>query len=296
MKVMLLTDAPKHNLALMKLSAYHKKRGDEVYLNMPLIKADYIYASYIFTDGERYSTNLNRDNPNYLLISGGIAVSPKIQLPEHIEKLKPDYSLFNLDHSLGYTFRDCYRNCPFCKVPQLPKERKHHSIWEFHEPRFDTIELLNNNTFFDPEWEETFKEIYEAKLWVIENGMDLRLLDDHKAWWIKRLRWKSQPKFAWDRMQDEKKIIEGLKLLKKYKINAMIYVLMGFDTTFEEDLYRCEIINSMGFDPFPMLYKPTPLLRKFRRMIYLRYYRKYKTIEEAWYVYKRSNRVSKTLH
>ena len=272
MKISLLTDAPKHNLALMKISTYHKNRGDEVKLNMPLWPADYRYGSYIFENGIRFGAQEK----------GGIGVDPKIQLGEEIEKMKPDYSLFNLDHSLGYTFRDCYRKCPFCKVPLLPKKGKHHSIWEFHEDRFDTIELLNNNTFFDPLWDETFEEIYGAKLKIIEHGMDLRLLNDHKAWWVKRLKWKNQPKFAWDQMRDEKKIIEGMKLLQKHKIEAMIYVLMGFDSTMEENIYRCEIINSMGFDPFPMLYKPTPQLRAFRRMIYLRCYRRYKTIKDAW--------------
>ena len=279
MKVSLLTDAPKHNLALMKLSTYHKKQGDEVQLNMPLWKADYTYASYIFDNG-LYSGGLGE--------IGGIGADPKKVLPIYVEEVRPDYSLFNMDHSLGYTFRACYRECPFCKVSKLPMDREHHSIWEFHDKRFNTIELLNNNTFFDHYWEHTFFEIYMAKLKIIDNGMDLRLLDDHKVWWIKRLRWANQPKFAWDLMKDEAKIIEGLKLLQKYKINAMIYVLMGFDSNFEQDLYRCEIINSMGFDPFPMLYKPTKQLRRFRRMIYLRYYRKYKTIGEAWEDYKRN--------
>jgi len=279
MKVSLLTDAPKHNLALMKISTYHKKRGDEVFLNMPLIKADVTYASWLFENGNRYSADY----------AGGIGYNPQVCLPEEIERCKPDYTLFNLKHSLGYTFRACFRRCKFCKVSLQPQDTTHHSIWEFHNSKFDTIELLDNNIFFDPLWEETFKEIYEAEVKVLDNGMDLRLIDDYKAWWIKRLKWKKQPKFAWDRMEDEERIIEGLKLLRKYKINAMIYVLMGFDTTFEEDLYRCEVIYSMGFDPFPMLYRPTPLLRRFRRMIYLRYYRKYKTIKEAWGNYKRNN-------
>jgi len=277
MKISLLTDAPKHNLALMKLSAYHKKLGDEVRLNMPLWPADYTYSSYIFSNG-LYFGGLGE--------TGGIGVDPKIVLPIYIEDVRPDYSLFNLNHSLGYTFRACHRECPFCKVPLLPKNTTHHSIWEFHDPRFTEIELLNNNTFFDPLWEDTFKEIYEAKLKIIDHGMDLRLLDDHKAWWIKRLKWKNEPKFAWDQMRDEKEIIQGMKLLQKYKINGMIYILMGFDTSFEQDLYRCEMVNSMGSKPFPMLYKPTKELRRFRRMIYLRYYSKYKSIKEAWNDYK----------
>jgi len=280
MKISLLTDAPRYNLALMKLASYHKGRGDEIKLNMPLWSADYRYGSYIFEDSMRFGDQER----------GGVgSANPEAILSEEVEKLKPDYTLFNLNHSLGYTFRDCYRKCLFCKVSSLPQDRLHHSIWEFHEDRFDTIELLNNNTFFDPLWEDSFKEIYEAKLKIIDNnGNDLRLLDNHKAWWIKRLRWVNQPKFAWDMMKDEAKVIEGLKLLQKYKVKAMIYVLMGFDTDFEQDLHRCEIINSMGFDPFPMLYKSTKHLRRFRRMIYLRYYRKYKTLTEAWKNYKGS--------
>lgn len=279
MKISLLTDAPRHNLALMKLSAYHKNKGDEIKLNMPLWKGDLTYGSWLFDGNYRERT----DN------EGGIGADPSIELSSSIERLKPDYSLFNLNYSLGYTFRDCYRKCPFCKVPLLPKEKKHHSIWEFHEKRFDTIELLNNNTFFDPLWEDTFEEIYKAEIKITDNnGNDLRLLDDHKAWWIKRLRWVNQPKFAWDMMKDEAKIIEGLKLLQKYKVDAMVYVLMGFDSTLEEDLYRCEIINGIGFDPFPMLYKSTKQLRQFRRMVYLRYYRKCKTIAKAWENYKRN--------
>lgn len=282
MKISLLTDAPRHNLALMKLSAYHKQAGDEVKLNMPLWKADYRYASWIFEDSLRFGSQE----------AGGIAIDPKIILPEHIEKLKPDYSLFNLDYSLGYTFRDCYRNCSFCKVPKLPKEGKHHSIWEFRDPKFDTIELLNNNTFFDPLWEETFKEIHKANLKIIDGGHDLRLLDDHKTWWMKRLRWrKHHPQFAWDRMKDEKKIMTGLKLLRKYRIkNCTIYVLMGFDSNMEENIYRCQKIHDFNLDPFPMLYNPTPQLRAFRRMIYLRYYRSYKSIKEAWNQYKKNAR------
>jgi len=282
MKISLLTDAPKHNLALMKISTCHRNRGDEVKLNMPLWPADYRYGSYIFENSTRFTVDS----------IGGIAVGPKMKLPEEIEKLKPDYSLFNLDHSLGYTFRDCYRKCPFCKVRLLRQDLLHHSIWDFHEKRFDTIELLNNNTFFDTLWEYTFKEIYEAKLKIIEHGMDLRLLDDHKVWWIKRLMWKNNPKFAWDQMKDKKKIIKGLRLLQKYKIEGMIYVLMGFDTTMEENIYRCEVINSLGSKPFPMLYKPTKELRRFRRMIYLRYYSRYKSIKEPWKDYKKCSKNS----
>jgi len=278
MKVSLLTDAPRHNLALMKISTYHKKRGDEVKLNMPLWKADITYGSWIFENSAR----------EYADDNGGIGYDPKVCLPEQIEKCRPDYSLFKLHHSLGYTFRGCRRGCQFCRVPKIKPDFTHHSLDEFINLNYSDVELLNNNTFYDPDWEYTFMELDYYGLHIIDNGgNDLRLLNDYRVRWIKRLKWKNQPKFAWDRMKDEKKIIVGMKLLQKYKINAMVYVLMGFDTTPEEDLYRCEIINSMGFDPFPMLYKQTIALRRFRRFIYARYYKSYPTIKKAWDSYKR---------
>jgi len=278
-KISVLTDAPKHNLALMKISSWHKRCGDEVTLNMPLLKADYRYASYIFKNGMRFGAQE----------TGGIGINPKIELPGQIQQQRPDYELFKLGHSLGYTFRACPRQCAFCKVPLMRQDRSHHSIWEFHDPHFNRIELLNNNTFGDPFWEETFQEIHEAKLRIIDSsGFDLRLLDDRKASWLRRLKWEDHgPRFAWDRVQDEKEIREGLKLLRKHKLKGCtIYVLMGFDTSFEEDLYRCEIINGYGYDPYPMLFKSTPTLSRFRKFLYGRGYRQYSSIAEAWKDYK----------
>ncbi|GAJ21082.1 unnamed protein product, partial [marine sediment metagenome] len=90
---------------------------------------------------------------------------------------------------------------------------------------------------------------------------------------------------------DEGKITEGMRLLKKHGVKkAIIYVLMGFDTDFEEDLHRCETIHSSGYDPWPMLYNPTLPLRSFRNFIGLRYYRQYKTIGEAWRNFNREKR------
>lgn len=54
----------------------------------------------------------------------------------------------------------------------------------------------------------------------------------------------------------------------------------------EEDIYRCQKIHNLGHDPFPMIYRETDILKKFRRMIYTRYYRKDGNIEKAWRNYK----------
>jgi len=274
----LLTDAPKHNLALMKISAYHKSIGDTVnQVNMPLMPADKTYASWLYDFSSKYPSD----------VEGGTACDLSTRLPDEIQDMKPDYSVFPVDYSIGYTWEYCPRKCEFCKVPGMNTSRIHRSIWSFHEPKFKIISLLNNNTFTDPHWKETFEEIWDANLTVIDqSGWDIRLLDDEKAEALKETKFINQPKFAWDFMKDEAKVLKGFEVARKCKLNAMVYILMGFDTTFEEDIYRCQMAHDFGFDPFPMLYKPTEQLRLFRRMIYLRYYRKYKTIEEAWKNYK----------
>jgi len=275
MKINLLTDAPKHNLALMKISAWHKMQGDEVLYNLPVFGGDYRYASILYE-----KTKIDADE------YGGPAI-PGSCLPEEIESIRPDYGLFPIDYSLGYTFRPCFNSCDFCKVPTMEHpDTKHHSIWEFHDTRFSKICLLNNNTFQDPKWLETFQEIWDANLTVIdENGYDLRLLDDEKADALKQTKWHGKIHFAWDRMQDEAIILHGLKILKRHKINSSIYVLVGYSTTEKQDLYRCQKIIDAGQTPYIMPYNQTKKEKRFKRFIDTFMWRKYPTIEKAYEVY-----------
>lgn len=270
MKIKLMTDAPKHNLALMKLSAYFKERGDQVFIGNSQDKADVTYASWLFS--QPYSAD----------IAGGPGTANKADRLEKycINNVMPDYSLYpQLDYSLGYTWEYCPRGCPFCvtKIQNLP--RVHHSIHEFHNPMFNKICLLNNNTFTDPLWRVTFKEIWDAKLTVIdENGYDLRLLDDEKVDYLNRTKFEGIVHFAFDQPTDEKAIRAGLEAAQKLRHQSQVYVLVGYpdwrpiDST---DIDRCRIIQEAGFDPYIMVYNrhiksKSPrkaLLNSFQRMV-----------------------------
>jgi hypothetical protein len=258
MKISLLTDAPDHNLALMKLSAYHKKRGDEVMLNQPLWKADKTYASILYAwNKSTYVAD----------VYGGIQFPNEI-LPREVEYLKPDYDLFELDYSLGYTYRPCYRRCDFCLVKTLKyPDTRHHSIHEFHDKRFKTICIMNNNWLLDPQWKHTFEEIWAEKLTVKEHGLDLRLMSEEKADAIKKTKWDGRLHFAWDRMRDEKLIVKGLEFIKPYKIASRCYVLAGYDTTWEQDLYRCQILINYDQVPYIMPYKDLGMVSQVKNYI-----------------------------
>lgn len=276
MNINLATDAPRHNLALMQISAHHKDCGDKVWLN-GVGSFDLTYGSWLFENSPKVPCD----------IEGGPGINSSRR---HIyESYKPDYDLYGLDFSLGYTWSYCPRKCPFCIVPQQNNPRIHYSIWEFHDPKFNKICLLNNNTFSDPQWKETFKEIWDADLTVIdENGYDLRLLDDEKADALHKTKWATPLHFAWDQIKDEPLIRLGLELLEKHHLRTTsngVYVLIGFDTTEEEDLHRCQIIDQHGLTPYPMPYVKNDYTRRFKRFINLHYYRKYKTIKEAWQDY-----------
>jgi len=279
LKISLLTDARDHNLALMKISAWHKAQGDEVMLNAPIFPADFTYASVLF------EKNLDE----YSLLAdeiGGPAVDGS-ELPAEIESMMPDYDLYpHNQFSLGYTYRPCDNQCDFCKVPKMAGDRDHHSIHEFYDHRFKTICLLNNNTFQDPRWKETFEEIWELDLSVKdENGYDIRLLDDDKAAALKKTRWDSCLHFSWDRMSDEDLVMHNVEILKRHKIrNVVFHVLIGYNTTDEDDLRRCEMLARAGVPAvYPMPYKYTDFGSRLRRFMFSHFYanQKYKGVPFA---------------
>lgn len=262
----------------MKFSTYYKERGDQIYLNGTGF-FDMTIGSWLFTWSQKQPTDLE----------GGPGINPTIK-NEWCDTLKPDYDLFPIDYSLGFTWSYCPRKCPFCIVPLQNNPKEHHSIWDFHDSKFKKICLLNNNTFSDPQWRQTFEEIWDANLIVRdENGYDLRLLDDEKAKALHKTKWSTPLHFAWDLMKDEKEIRRGLDLLTKHNLRTTsngVYVLIGFNTTVENDIYRCQVIDDFGLTPYPMPFNRTSQEMKFKRFINLHYYRQYPTIKAAWENYK----------
>lgn len=247
MKISILTpDSKMPNLAAMKISAWHKANGDTVELNFPLFQADFTYASVLF----KWTSDPEADmlgGPKY----------PHIKLDPEIDKMKPDYSLYpNIDYSFGYTYKACPRTCDFCIVPQQKNDEKHYSIWDFHDPKFKKICLLNNNTLADLQCRETFKEIIGAKLiYIDQSGIDLRLVTEELAKYIKNLKIQGMLHCAWDFMEHERETLRGIDLLKKagfplYKL--MPYVLIGHNTNHEENYYRVMKLDELGCKPFVM--------------------------------------------
>lgn len=257
------------NLAIMKISAWHKKQGDSVDLIKgipeapPLFKYDKTYISVIFWQNATRANSYARMLEGKVEL-GGIGES-YAKLPDKIEHIRPDYSLYGIDFSMGYTSRGCFRKCPWCVVPK--KEGDIHDnapISEFWDPAHSKIILLDNNFQASPNWRPNLDFINAHDLKVNFNqGLDIRLMTKEFAQALAQTKyytWSFKTcslHFAFDTLKVERAVKRGIKILESAGVparNLMFYVLVGFDTTIEQDLYRIRLLKDLGALPFVMIY------------------------------------------
>ena len=256
----------------MKLSAYHKRKGDEIELYNPLFTKTYdrIYISKIFTEFHINECYI----PENFYRAGGSGFDLETKLPRETEHIMPDYSLYNLDYFLGFTTRGCIRNCKFCIVPEKEgKIKEHAEVEEFLNPKSNVVVLLDNNFLALPSHIKKL-QLFNDKGWRMDfnQGLDARLINKENAKLLAKIKYKEMIRFAWDNIEDETEIIKGLKLVIKAGIrprNITVYVLIGFDTTFEEDLYRIkrlrDIKDERGFiKAYVMNYNNTLKSRRYK--------------------------------
>lgn len=242
------------NLALMKLSSYHKQKGDQVHLNFPLKRADIIYASCVFTWNRTRVKELPEDA--YL---GGPGLKLNRELPHQVEHIMPDYSLYpDVKFSMGFTSRGCIRRCPWCNVPENEGGIKDWADFhEFWNPEHKRILLLDNNILAAPSWRQTLADLGDMNVEVDFNqGLDIRLLSEESVWYLKRVKTK-RLRFAFDDIGYERAVREGMKLLIASGISPRklsFYVLIGYNGD-ETALDRMQLLRSYDVDVYPMLYK-----------------------------------------
>jgi hypothetical protein len=251
------------NLALMKISAWHKAQGDSVGFHIE--NPDKVYISCIFTKNAEQARGIATYYSDAEIDIGGTGVNLKKELPRKIEYIIPDYDLYPSTYSQGYTTRGCIRKCQFCVVPEKEGKIKTAQLpWEFHYRCFDTCMIMDNNLFAAPEsWQNrVFNWFADEQIKMISpQGWDIRLLTKDRARSLKRIRHIGPIHFAWDNLSDESEVLSGIKLLKEIgfdlKHRVSFYILSGFNTTFNEDLYRVQTLRDLGVQSFVMPYRKT---------------------------------------
>lgn len=283
------------NLALMRLSSFHKQCGDTVHFTRSvepdLFEPEYdkVYASTIFSFSGEKIDRLRKNFPNAVI--GGTGSFSQITTEDVIgEHAGVDYSGFpEFDASIGFTQRGCRLKCKFCVVPT--KEGKNRSVNTIAEiwrgvgyPK--KIHLLDNDFFGQQQWRERVAELRDGKFKVcLSQGINARLIDDESAQALASLEYRNT-KFnervlytAWDNLKDEAAFFRGVDTLEKAGIppsHLITYMLIGYDPTETKARlwHRFNRMVERGIRPYPMVFNQARKdLKVFQRWAIMGLYR-----------------------
>lgn len=274
------------NIACGKIYGYHKLQGDEIIYPYAGEQVDKLYISTIFSWTKPHIARLLETyKPVAKEIEvGGTGWDWRSKLPPEIEAIDPKwtYEMYNIDYGIGFTIRGCHVGCSFCVVPRKEgiKEYRVAHIRDLINPKSNHVVLLNNNSFADVGFFEDIEEIKAYKLTVNWNqANDITLLTPEIAEAVASVEYRNFNRtlkmlhFACDQIVKRKRcpvtgewmsyemlkvVPEKVRMLKEYGIppsHLTFYMLIGFDTTLEEDLARFNMLNDLGCNVYAMMFR-----------------------------------------
>jgi len=288
------------NLALMRLSAWHKAQNHSVFFSKcatkDLFEPDYdiVYGSTIFHFSRKKVDVFKKNFPDAIIGGTGERINSNLSevgVPDFFNEL--DYNIYpEFTNSIGFTQRGCRLKCKFCVVPE--KEGKNYSVDSVHQiyrgkPYPKNLVLLDNDFFGNELWQQRAKEIIDGGFKVNFNqGINVRLIHEEGARELAKMKYydvsftKKRIYTAWDNLKDEKIFFKGVQILNDAGIpsnHIMAYMLIGYriEETVKEILYRIEKMKDRNILPYPMIYtkpneKPKKHLKEIQRWVIRKYY------------------------
>ena len=243
----LAVDSNYPNLALMKISGYHKLKGNQVEWYNPFNHYDKVYMAKIFSFTEDYQQWItNADH----IEKGGTGYDISKVLPSDIDCMVPDYSLYNLDDKTAYGFltRGCPNKCKWCIVPQ--KEGKiapYMDIEEIAVNNRKNIILMDNNVLASKYGLQQIEKIIRLKLRVDFNqGLDARLVTDEVARLLVKVKWIKRIRFGCDTPEQIVECERATALIDKYGYKGEYFFYCILLNDFKESFERINHWRNKG--------------------------------------------------
>lgn len=231
---LLAVDSSYPNLALMKISSYHKARGDTVDWYNPFDHYDKVYMAKVFgftLDYRQYMTNCDQ------VEKGGTGYDITRNLPDDIDRTYPDYSIYGIEkEAYGFLTRGCPNKCKWCVVPA--KEGNITPYMDIEEVAGDRrhVILMDNNILASDYGLRQIEKIVSMGLRIDFNqGLDARLITDDIARLLARVKWIKRIRFGCDTPGQIAEVERAARLIDKhgFKGEYFLYcILMEFKESY----------------------------------------------------------------
>ena len=234
---LLAVDSRYPNLALMKLSAWHRAQGDTVEWYSPLENYDRVYMAKVFTFTPDYGYYVHADEVE----KGGTGYDIRKTLPDEADRMQPDYSLYpQIDGKTAYGFltRGCPNRCKWCCVPE--KEGKARPYMDADEiaagGRTNLILMDNNVLASDYGLEQLEKIVRRGYRADFNQGLDARLVTPEIAGLLARVKWMKRIRFGCDTPGQIAECERAIRLVREhgYRGEFFLYcIILGFRESVE---------------------------------------------------------------
>lgn len=259
------------NYALMKISAYHKARGDDVEWWYPLKEYDRVYSSKVFTfSNEEIYLPENA-------IRGGTGYGMLDELPPEVDDMFPDYSIYpECDYAIGFLTRGCIRKCPWCIVPTKEGNIRPYRTWkEIKRQDSRDVVFMDNNVLACAHGIDQMRDMIGENVRVDFNqGLDARLINAEVAEILSKLKWIRFIRMSCDTDAMLKVVLRAIALLKQYGVKpyrVFVYLLVQDIESAER---RALALRDAGAEVFAQPYRdfenkiePTKEMKDFARWV-----------------------------
>jgi hypothetical protein len=226
---------------------------------------DTIRLSVPFTWNLREARQLARLRAaqGYTVLAGGPAVNLMPEYLADVAKVGGEWPNAVQRHNplATFTSRGCVYSCPYCSVPVTEGAFRELDDWPLAPVICDNNFLASSRAHFDRVIDR-LKPIRKQGI-DFNQGLDPRLMTPYHAHRLAELG--CMARISFNHLSIEPKFLQAYECLRDAgfpKSRIRCYVLIGYDDTPRDALYRLRTVHDLGIKPYPCRYQPRDALAK----------------------------------